>query len=121
VDEATISLPSDLAAELVAEQLVDEPVVWRGADVVSLVTLAADVTSAVTAVLVSRSSIAAVVQRFVHHAARKAGDAPEVCITVKVGKNTSVLVEENDPAGLTRLTVVVAAAAKGAEGLTESS
>lgn len=105
MDEIVLSLPSDLAAQLLAEDVVTEPLVWRGADVVSLLTLTADMTSAVTAVVVARESIGAVIRRFVHHTRQTADDVPDMTVSVQAPAGTRVFVEANNPTGLMRLEV----------------
>jgi hypothetical protein len=114
MSEVILSLPSALAAELTEEDLVSEVIVWRGADVVSLIGLAADLTSAVTAVVATRQSLAAIARRLVHHVSTQAGDSADVSISVTVPHGTSVLVERNDQAGLTRLAVRVESAIQAA-------
>jgi hypothetical protein len=105
MDEIVLSLPSDLAAQLLAEDLVTEPLVWRGADIVSLLTLTADMTSAVTTVVVARESIGAVIRRLVHHTKQTADDVPDVTVSVQAPAGTRVFVETNSPTGLMRLEV----------------
>ena len=105
--EVTLSLPMDLAAELLEDDLVAEPLVWRGTDVVSLLTLAADTTSAVTAVVVARDSIGAVIRRLVRHAGRPVERNSEVKVYVRSPAGTLVLVEANNVDGLMRLDVKV--------------
>lgn len=105
MDEIILSLPSDLAAQLLAEDLVTEPLVWRGADVVSLLTLTADMVSAVTTVVVARESIGAVIRRFVHHTRQTAGDVPDMTVSVQAPAGARVFVEANNPTGLIRLEV----------------
>jgi len=107
MDEVTLSLPSALVAGLARDHLVTEPIVWRGADVVSLITLAADVTSAITAVVATRQSFAAIARSLVHHASTEAGTSAEVSISVAAPQGSYVLVERNDQAGLQRLTARV--------------
>ena len=92
--EVTLSLPIDLAAELLEDDLVAEPLVWRGTDVVSLLTLAADTTSAVTAV-VACESIGAVIRRLVRHASQPVDGNSEVKVRVQSPAGTIVLVEAN--------------------------
>lgn len=105
--EVTLSLPVDLASGLLEDDLVAEPLVWRGADVVSLLTLAADTTSAVTAVVVARESIGAVIRRLVRHASQPVEGNSEVKVCVQSPAGTLVLVEANNVGGLTRLEVKV--------------
>jgi hypothetical protein len=105
MDEIVLSLPSDLAAQLLTEDAATEPLVWRGTDVVSLLTLTADMASAVTAIVVARESIGAVIRRFVHHTKQIANDAPDVTVSVQAPTGTRVFVEGNNPAGLMRLEV----------------
>jgi hypothetical protein len=105
MDEIVLSLPSDLAAQLLAEDVVTVPLVWRGADVVSLLTLTADITSAVTAVVVARESIGAVIRQFVHHTKQTADDVPDVIVSVQAPAGTRVFVEANNSTGLMRLEV----------------
>jgi len=81
--------------------------VWRGADVVSLLTLAVDSTSAVMAVVVSRTAIAEIAKRFVQARAKSAGPAPEVTILIKTRGGERVLVEVNDTGGRLRLAALV--------------
>jgi hypothetical protein len=94
MDEIVLSLPSDMAAQLITEDVATEPLVWRGTDVVSLLTLTADMTSAVTAVVVARESIGAVIRRFVHHTKQIAEDAPEMTISVGCGSSGVMQCEE---------------------------
>lgn len=107
MDKLIFGLPSDLAAELINDQLVTEPFVWRGVDAVSLLTLCADMTSAVTAVLVARESIAAVVRRLVRHVGKSTRDAADVTIFIQVNGKERVLVEPNSTSGLERLDVQI--------------
>ncbi len=109
MDEITLWVPSDLATELFEQGLAAEPLVWRGTDVVSVLTLAADITSAVTAVVVARESIGAVVRRLVHHASQTAEEASEVKVSVQGPVRTLLVVEANNPGGLMRLEVRVQA------------
>ena len=102
-----ISIPLDLADELLEEDLVAEPVVWRGAAVVSLMTLAADMTSAVTAVVVARESLGAVIRRLVHHASQAVEEDAEIKVFVQVAAEPVVWVEANNLSGRTRLEVKV--------------
>lgn len=108
-----ISIPSDLADQLLDEDLVAEPVVWRGAGVVSLMTLAADMASAVTAVVVARESLAQVMRRLVGHASQAVEKDAEIKIFIRVGEEIKVLVEANNLSGRTRLEVEVQAAVVG--------
>jgi hypothetical protein len=105
MNEIVLSLPSDLAAQLLAEDVVTEPLVWRGVDIVSLLTLTAEMTSAVTTVVVARESIGAVIRKFVHHTKQTAGDVPDVTVSVQAPAGTHVFVETNTPTGLMRLEV----------------
>ena len=105
--EVTLSLPIDLAEGLLEDDLVAEPLVWRGTDVVSLLTLAADTASAVTAVVVARESIGAVIRRLVRHASGSVEGDSEVRIYVQSPARALVLVETNNVGGLTRLEVKV--------------
>ena len=105
--EVTLSLPIDLAEGLLEDDLVAEPLVWRGTDVVSLLTLAADTTSAVTAVVVARESIGAVIRRLVRHASGPVEGNSEVRVYVQSPAGTLVLVETNNVGGLTLLEVKV--------------
>jgi hypothetical protein len=100
-----ISLPPQVAEELLEEDLVEEPVVWRGTDVVSLLSLAADMTSAVTAVVVARESIGAVVRRLVHHASQTVEKDAEIKIVIGSAEGTDVLLQVNTSSGVTRLEV----------------
>jgi hypothetical protein len=102
-----ISLPLQVAEDLLEEDLVEEPVVWRGTDVVSLLTLAADMTSAVTAVVVARESIGAVIRRLVHHASQTAGKDAKIKIVVRSAEGTDVVLQVNTSSGVTRLEVDV--------------
>jgi hypothetical protein len=103
-----ITIPEYLADDLLEEGLVTEPVVWRGADVVSLVTLAADMTSAVTAVVVARESLAAVIRRLIHHASQSVEENAEIKIFVQFAEGSPVVaVETNNLTGRTRLVVTV--------------
>jgi hypothetical protein len=102
MNEIVLSLPSDLAAQLLAEDVVTEPLVWRGVDIVSLLTLTAEMTSAVTTVVVARESIGAVIRKFVHHTKQTAGDVPDVTVSVQAPAGTHVFVETNTPTGLMR-------------------
>jgi hypothetical protein len=120
--EVRLSLPAALAAELVADDLVSEPIVWRGADVVSLITLAADVTSAVTAVVASRQSLGEIARKLVHHVSTAAReDSADVSITVTVPQGTYVLVQRNDQAGQHQLAVSVESAMLDAAVRAESA
>jgi len=112
MDEVVLSLPSDLAAQLLAEGAATEPLVWRGADVVSLLTMTADLTSAVTAVVVARESIGAVIRRFLHHTKRDADDVPDVTVSVQTPAGIRVFVEANNPTALMRLEVNIRNAAE---------
>jgi hypothetical protein len=112
MDDVVLSLPSDLAAQLLAEDVATEPLVWRGADVVSLLTLTADVTSTVTAVVVARESIGAVIRRFLHHTKQDANDVPVVTVSVQAPAGTRVFVEANNPTALMRLEVNILNAAE---------
>jgi hypothetical protein len=105
MDEIVLSLPSDLATQLLAENVVTEPLVWRGTDVVSLLTLTANITSTVTAVVVARESIGAVIRRFVHHTKQTVGDVPDVTVSVQAPAGARVFVETNNLTGLMRLEV----------------
>jgi hypothetical protein len=107
--EVTLSLPIDLAEGLLEDDLVTEPLAWRGTgtDVVSLLTLAVDTTSAVTAVVVARESIGAVIRRLVRHASGPIEGNSEVKVYVQSPAGTRVLVETNNVDGLTRLEVKV--------------
>jgi hypothetical protein len=107
MDEITLRVPSGLAAELIEQDLAAEPLVWRGADVVSVLTLVADTTSAVTAVVVARESIGKVIRRLVHHASQTAEEASEVKVSVQSPTGSLVLVEANNADGLRRLEVTV--------------
>jgi hypothetical protein len=91
LDATAIELPSDLAERLLAEDLVIEPLVWRGTDVVGLLCMTAGMMSAVTAVVVARESIGAVIRRFVHHAGQAAGNVPKVTVTIQAPTGTRVL------------------------------
>jgi hypothetical protein len=113
MDQLIFDLPSDLAAELIKDQLVTEPYVWRGADVVSLLTLCADMTSAVTAVLVARESIASVVRRLVGHVGKSTADAADVTIFVQADGKVRILVGTNNPSGLERLEVQIESVVTG--------
>jgi hypothetical protein len=107
--EVTLSLPIDLAEGLLEDDLVTEPLVWRGTgtDVVSLLTLVADTTSAVTAVVVARESIGAVIRRLVRHASGPIEGNSEVKVYVQSSAGTLVLVEANNVGGRTQLEVKV--------------
>lgn len=105
--EVTLSLPIDLAAGLLEDDLAAEPLVWRGTDVVSLLTLAVDTTSAVTAVIVARESIGAVIRRLIRHASGPVEENSEVRVHVQSPAGTIVLVEVNNVGGLTHLEVKV--------------
>jgi hypothetical protein len=108
-----ITIPQYLAGDLLEEGLVTEPVVWRGADVVSLVTLAADMTSAVTAVVVARESLAAVIRRLIHHASQSVEENAEIKIFVQFAEEGRVVVKEtNNLSGRTRLEVEVQTAVR---------
>jgi hypothetical protein len=108
-----ITIPQYLADDLLDEGLVTEPVVWRGADVVSLVTLAADMTSAVTAVVVARESLAAVIRRLIHHASQSVEENAEIKIFVQFAEEGPVVaVETNNLSGRTRLEVKVQTAVR---------
>jgi hypothetical protein len=113
--DLTLSLPSGLAAELTREGLAREVIVWRGVDVVTVLTLAADITSAVTAVVASRQAFAEIARRLVHHASAEAGDALEVSISVKNAHGVRVLIETNDTNGLAKLAVRVDAVIEDAD------
>lgn len=118
--DVTLGLPVALADELVEDELADEVVAWRGADVVALLTLAADITSAVTAVVVSKDAFAAIARRLVRHVSETAGDVPELRISVSAPEGMSVLVEVNDVPGRARLAMwvesVIENAARASEG-----
>jgi hypothetical protein len=103
--EMTLSLPTDLAEELLEDDLVAEPIVWRGTDVVSLLTLVADTASAVTAVVVARESIGAVIRRLVRHASGPAEGNSEVKVYVQGRAGMVTIVETNNVAGRTQLEV----------------
>lgn len=103
--DVTIALPAALADELIAEDLVAD--VWRSADVVSILTLAADMTSAVAAVLVARESIRPVIRRMVRHAAETAEGQSHIQVYIQGRAATRVVVEANDAAGLTRLEITL--------------
>jgi hypothetical protein len=107
MEEVTIGLPSDLAERLLAEDLVTEPLVWRGTDVVALLSMTAEMMSAVTAVVVARESIGAVIRRFVHHSGRASGNVPKVTVSIQAPTGTRVLVEANSADGLTQLEVSI--------------
>ena len=74
---------------------------------VSLLTLAADTTSAVTAVVVARESIGAVIRRLVRHASQPVDGNSEVKVRVQSPAGTIVLVEANNVGGLRLLEVKV--------------
>jgi len=114
VTDVTLCLPSALAAELVHEELADKVVSWRGADVVALLTLAADITSAVTAVVASKDAFAAIARRLVQHVSETDGDAAEVKISVSAPAGTTILAEFNNDAGQARLEVRVESAMENA-------
>lgn len=117
--DVSIGLPSALAAELVEEGLAEEVIVWRGVDVVTLLTLAADITSAITAVVASRDAFATIARRLVRHVSGSAGDARELRISVSTPGGINILVEVNDEAGRARLEVGVVAAMNNALEATE--
>jgi hypothetical protein len=107
VEKITIEVPPALAGELMMDGIAERANTWRGADVVSLLTLAVDSTSAVMAVVVSRTAIAEIARRFVQHRVKAAGPAPEVTILIKTRGGERVLVEVNDTGGRLRLAALV--------------
>ena len=119
--DLTLSLPPALAAELTREGLAREVIVWRGADVATVLTLAADITSAVTAVVASRQAFAEIARRLVRHASAEAGGAPEVSISVKNATGVKVLIETNNANGLANLAVRVDALIEDADQARETA
>jgi hypothetical protein len=107
MDEIILEIPADLAGMLLAERLVKKPIRWRGTDVVGVLTLAADLITATTAVVVGREAITEVARRLVHSLAGRPGAGHEVTVTVKSGSQTKVLVETNNQEGIRRLSAHV--------------
>jgi hypothetical protein len=103
--EIVIGVPQELAAEFIHDELADD--LLRGVDVVSLLTLAVDGTSAIVAIVVARESIGEVVRRLVRHVGKSREDEPRVRVSIKTAAGTQVLVDVNDSAGLARLEVSV--------------
>ena len=114
MENVILTVPSALASSLIADELADEVIVWRGVDVVSLLTLAADATSALTAVVASRQAFAQIAQRLVGHVSDEAADSPDVSVSITAPQGTAVLVETNTPVGLTRLVIRIQAAIQDA-------
>jgi hypothetical protein len=117
-----LEVPSDFAVELIRDELASEAIVWRGADVISLLTLGADFTSAVTAVVVGRKALATVARRLVHRVGAELGDASEeIAVKIVVGGVIEVLGEQNDPDGRARLVARIEVAIEDAGGASQTT
>ena len=105
--EIVLGVPQELAGEFITDELADD--VLRGADVISWLTLAADSTSAIVAVLVAREAIGEIIHRLVRHVGKSCQDEPQVRVSIQTAAGAQVLVDVNDSAGLARLEVSVKA------------
>ena len=103
VERMIVEIPAELASSLIDERVARKPMTWRGADIVSVLTLAADLTSTMTAVIVSRSAIAEFARRLVGGFAKKAANERNLTITVRSGGKTQVIVKSNDAEGVREL------------------
>jgi hypothetical protein len=102
-EELIIEVPADLAGYLIAEQVARKPVTWRGADVISALTLATDLTSTMTAVIVARSSIAEFARSLAHRLSKDAGGKQDLTITIRTGSGAQVIIQANDQEGIRKL------------------
>lgn len=102
-EELIIEVPADLAGHLIAERVARKPVTWRGADVVSALTLATDLTSTMTAVIVARSSIAEFARSLAHRLSKDASGKRDLTITIRTGTGTQVIIQANDQEGIRKL------------------
>lgn len=103
MDDLKLGLPSQLAGELIREGKVGQVITWRGADVISVLTLVADMTSAVTAVVASRRSFAEIARRLVKHAGAKPDDGPAISISITYDNSITMLTEDNNDVGTEKL------------------
>lgn len=101
-----ISLPSELAEVLIEEGMVRRGLRERG-DWVGYATLAVEGVSALATVIVSWDDLKSLVARFVGGAREQAGDQPTFVVVVKVGAESSSLVEANDDAGVERMEIQI--------------
>ena len=103
MDDLTLRLPPRLAGELIEEGKVGQVITWRGADAIGILTLAADMTSAVTAVVASRKSFAEIARRLVRHASAKEGNAQEINIYLTYSNSVTALTVDNNEVGTAKL------------------
>ena len=106
-EELIIEVLADLAGYLIAEHVARKPVTWRGADVVSAWTLATDLTSTMTAVIVARSSIAEFARSLAHRLSKDAGGKQDRTITIRTRTGTHLITQANDEEGIRKLTALV--------------
>jgi hypothetical protein len=97
MSEITLWLPTSVAVELVSDGVARETAQTRSVDVVSVLTMVADITSAATAVVVARGSIAAVVRRLLGHVEKD--ESSGLSIVVSSAAQGEIIVEVNDPKG----------------------
>ena len=106
-EELLIEVPADLAGYLIAAQVARKPATWRGADVVSALTLATDLTSTMTAVIVARSSIAEFARSLARRLSKDAGGKQDLTITIRTGTGKQVIIQANDQDSIRKLTAQI--------------
>jgi hypothetical protein len=106
MDVFEVSLPRDLAEQLVQEGVARRGLGQRG-DWVGFATLAANATSALATVLVNWDDLRALAARFAAHARDEVGDQPALTVTVRVEEESRSLAEANDAEGVSRIEVQV--------------
>jgi hypothetical protein len=109
MDNMIVEVPAELAETLISERVVRKPITWRGADIISVLTLTADLTSTMTAIIVSRAAITEFARSLVRGFARNAAPEAQLTISIRAGEKTEIVVETNDSNGVRRLTAHIEA------------
>lgn len=109
MEKMIVEVPAELAETLISERVARKPIAWRGTDIISVLTLAADLTSTMTAVIVSRAAITEFAKSLVRGFARNAEPGAQLTISVRAGEKTKVVIETNDMNGVRKLTAHVEA------------
>lgn len=102
MESMIIEVPTELAGPLIDERVARKSMVWRGADIVSVLTLATDLTSTMTAVVVSRSAIAEFAKSLAHGFAKTTNERT-LTISVRSRGETQIIVKSNDTFGIQEL------------------
>lgn len=103
MENIIIKVPTELAELVIDERVARKRKALRGTDAISVLTLAADLTSTVTAVIVSRAAIAEFARSLARGFARKADDERSLTITVESHGQTQIIVKPNNTKGIQEL------------------